>query len=468
MEKVERIKIRENKQLDSLRKKAAKAPYKGYIIVIMIVAILVHVVDEITSLVGNNIKSSMVNEFFVVGKGMTFNEGLSFISALASVSLLVTLIGPFYKALADKYGRKIFLVVNTMGMAFAMLICMIAPNYWVYFVGTMIGTFFVMHDMQVVYILETAPADKRTRFYGLTKAIGTLGFVLIPLMRSAFMGDDATKWRLVYLVPIILTVVVSIMALIFAKESNPFLKQRIEYLETPYEERLAQAEEAKKAKKADKNKSGIFSAFKYIFKNQQLRWVVIVMVIYYLCVVAMSSFYEPIMYEAQMSTENITKALFMYGFMFAAVILVAGFMGDSAGRKATAITSGLLSIVLFALFVYSAKNNWNPYLVGAFYGLYLGCFWSGGDYITIIASEKTPTGIRTSVIAAMGLLLMVGAFIGNFYMAIALTKTSISNAILILAVPSIVIAMSLLAWKVKETKGVDLTKIDQEEEPTSI
>ncbi len=468
MEKVERIKARESKQLESLRKKAAKAPYAGYLIVIMIIAILIHSVDEITTLVGNNIKSSWVTEFFVQGRGMTFNEGLSYLSALGLVSFVIMLIVPFYKALADKYGRKIFLVLNTLGMAVGMLISMLSKSFAVYFIGTLIGSFFIAHDMQVVYILEVAPPNKRARFYGITKAIGTLGFVLLPLMRRAFMGDDPTRWRMVYLVPIILTVVIALIALFFARESSPFLKGRLEQLEIPYEERLARDQEAKLQKKANKEKTGVFPALKYIFKHKELKWVIIIILIYYLCVAGMGSFYEPIMYAANMPTADITNALFMYGFMFAAVILIAGFMGDAIGRKATAAIFGILSIGLFILFVYSAQHAWNPYLVGAFYGLYLGCFWQGGDYLSIIAAEKLPTSIRSSGAAALALILMIGAMVGNIYMSIALRFTSISNAILYQAIPSIVIAMILLIWKVKETKGVDLTTVGQEEEPTSI
>jgi len=458
-----KVQEREAKELQSLRAKAEKPLYKGYIISLMIVAILIHVVDEITTLVGNNVKSSMVTEFFVDGMGMTFNDGLSYLAAISSVSFVIMLIVPFYKALADRFGRKIFLVINTFGMGIAMLICMTAPTFIVYFIGTMLGSFFITHDVQVLYILETAPPDKRARYYGITKAIGTLGFVLVPLMRGVFMGDDPTKWRMVYLVPILLTVVIGILALVLARESRPFLQQRIEYLETPLEERLAQAAAAKEQKKANKNKSGVFSAIKFIFKDKDLKWVIIAMLVYYLAVTGMSGYYEPIMYEAGMQTADITNALFMYGFMFALVILLAGFVGDWLGRKWTVIIFGLLSLVLFGFFTFSANNGWNPYVVGALYGLYLGCFWQGGDYFMMLSAENSPTGLRSSVSAASIFLMMFTAIAGNFIMAAALRMTTISSAVLIVAVPAIIVAVLLVLFKVKETKGVDLTKIGSEE-----
>jgi MFS family permease len=153
----------------------------------------------------------------------------------------------------------------------------------------------------------------------------------------------------------------------------------------------------------------------------------------------------------------------MYGFMFALVILLAGFLGDWLGRKWTIVVSGLLSLVLFGFFTFSANNGWNPYVIGAFYGLYLGCFWQGGDYFMMLSAEKAPTGVRSSVFAAGMFLMMFVAMIGNFFMAAALRMTSISSAVLILSVPAIVISVLLVIFKVKETKGVDLTKVGSEE-----
>lgn len=468
MSKLERIKEREQKQLAVLRKKAARPSYAAYPIVIFVVAILIHIVDEIASLIGNNIKSSMVEEFFVRGQGVTFNEGLSTLAALGIVSLPIMLLAAFYKPLSDKYGRKPFLVINTMGMAVGMLISMFAKTFPVYFAGTLISTFFIAHDMQVIYILEIAPPDKRARWYGISKAIGTLGFVLVPLMRQAFMGDDPTRWRLVYLVPIIMTIVFSLLALILAKESGVFLKDRISILEKPYEQRIEESRLAKDQKKADRNKSGIIAALKYILKNRQLRWIVIVVALYYVTGMGLTSYYEPIMYAAQMSTENITKALFMYGFMFAAILFIAGFIADRFGRKATVVLFGTLSLALFGMFVFAAYKGWNPYLVGAFYGLYIGSFWQGGDYLSIMLTESTPTSMRTSAMSAMFIPLLFAGILSMIYMTIALRLTSIHNAILYIAVPGILLAMVLCLFKIKETKGADLTTIGREDEITSI
>ena len=42
---------------------------------------------------------------------------------------------PFYKALADKFGRKPFLVLNTLGMGVGMALAWWSPNMVLYFIG---------------------------------------------------------------------------------------------------------------------------------------------------------------------------------------------------------------------------------------------------------------------------------------------------------------------------------------------
>lgn len=52
---------------------------------------------------------------------------------------------PFYKALADKFGRKPFLVLNTLGMGVGMALAWWSPNMVLYFIGYGMTVFFVQH-----------------------------------------------------------------------------------------------------------------------------------------------------------------------------------------------------------------------------------------------------------------------------------------------------------------------------------
>ena len=333
---LEKRKEKEQKELTRLRKINQKPQTAKYIKWIFVLVILVHVIDEIASNCAAYVQSSVVNDFFVVGQGMTYENGLAVLASFSGVTLLLQLVAPFYKSLADRFGRKPFLVINTYGMALGLGLCFVSKSFGSYIIGTMITTFFIAHDMQVVYILEVAPSDKRTRFYGITKCIGTLGLALVPLFRGIFMGNDPTKWRMVFFVPVLIAIAIATLCLLTARETKVYLAERISVLERPLEERIAEKEAAKEQKKSA-NKVGMWATIKLLLRHKDLRWLVLCANLYMFSTMAMTGYYESIMTTNGMATEEVTKALFAFPFMFAALLLLCGFMGDSLGRKKTAV-----------------------------------------------------------------------------------------------------------------------------------
>ena len=74
---LEKRKEKEQKELTRLRKINQKPQTAKYIKWIFVLVILVHVIDEIASNCAAYVQSSVVNDFFVVGQGMTYENGLA-------------------------------------------------------------------------------------------------------------------------------------------------------------------------------------------------------------------------------------------------------------------------------------------------------------------------------------------------------------------------------------------------------
>lgn len=114
---------------------------------------------------------------------------------LSYIGYLMMIPALFYKTLADKYGRKLFLVLNTIGMTLGMACMALAYNIPVYVMAVAVIGFFTPHDMQCVYIFEVAPKEKRATIYSASKCIATLGLLLIPLSRTIFLRGDNPNWH---------------------------------------------------------------------------------------------------------------------------------------------------------------------------------------------------------------------------------------------------------------------------------
>ena len=467
MKNVEKINQRDLRELQRRERQSAKVPYAAYLIVLCVVVTLIHVVDEVATNLGNMVQSSVVTEFFVTKMGLEYNEGLATMATLSILVGQLSLIAPFYKSLADRFGRKMFLVLNTFGFGLGLFVCYISNSFIVYAVGLAIINFFIAHDMQVVFILETAPKDKRATIYGLTKCLGTVGLVLVPVMRRVFLDADATNWRPLFLIPGLLALIVGTIGFFFIYESKVFVESRIDFLSKPYDERypvkVKMTREEKKTAKKNQRKAGVFPAIKYLFThNKDLRWLTITYIVVSSAMVPLSQYYESIMTTGGMTTAQITDAQFVYPFGFAAVVMLSGIIGDKFGRKNTCATAGTISMVAFCLFVVGVLNGWNSYLIGVLYSLFLGCYWTFTDYLALMASEKVPTDVRGSTLGALSLLQFAGIGIGmgSLIGGLAIFPTAFVGTICAaIAVPVLAIGLVILFAKVKETKGADLESI---------
>lgn len=468
MKSVEQINQRDLRELERRKRQQAKQPYAAYLLVMCVVVTLIHVVDEISTNLGNMVQSSVITEFFVNNMGLEYNEGLATMATLSIAVGQLSLIAPFYKSLADRFGRKMFLVLNTFGFAAGLFICYISNNFLMYAIGLAVINFFIAHDMQVVFILETAPKDKRATVYSVTKCLGTMGLVLVPVLRRIFLDADASNWRPLFLIPAIAALIVGVIGYFFIYESRVFINNRIEHLEKPYEQRhpakVKLTKEEKRALKKSQRKAGVFPAIKYLFThNKDLRWLTITYIVVCAAMVPLSQYYESIMTTGGMTTAEITDAQFVYPFGFAAMIFFGGLIGDKFGRKNTCVTAGIISMISFCLFVFGILQGWNSYLIGVLYSLYLGSYWTFTDYMAMMATEKVPTDVRGSTLGAFSLLQFagIGVGMGSLIGGLAIFPTAFVGTICAaIAVPALAIGIVLMTTKVKETKGVDLDTIE--------
>lgn len=262
-EKAAAVARKKEKEIAHWEKEKARPKGRFYLPYLIFIISMIYLTDEVASQIGPLMKTEIANDLL-----SRFGESsVGILDTLSMIAIPFQLLAIFYKPLSDKFGRKKFLFINTLGLGTAMLIVFLSDNIPLYVIGTCLIQFFVPHDMQVVYIMESVPSKHRARIYFTIKSFATMGVMLVPLLRR-FLMENMSEWREVFLVPAIIGLVTSFVALLFARETDAFIDSRLRYLRMSDEE-LMKEEQQKEVQNAQ---GGIVNALKFVFRHKQLKW----------------------------------------------------------------------------------------------------------------------------------------------------------------------------------------------------
>jgi MFS family permease len=452
---IEAIKKKEAKELAKWKHKLSKSHYAGFFVVLLVLTTLARVLDAYSTNVTTSLQTAIVNEFYVLGQGLDFATGLSQYSMLTTGLLIFSVLATIYISLADKYGRKPLLVISVIGMTAGMFICYLSTNLIVHIIGRAVISFFVAQDIHQLYMMEIAPKEKRASYMAAVAFFGYLSVMLISVARGANTVGSELIWRNTFIVPVIAGLILTVLMLVFGRESKVFLDTRIKYLSKPYEERQAEA----KAKNEKAKTGGLGKAFKFIFKHKQPRNLILASIAQMIAIMAFFGFYEAIMTTSGMTTEQVNNALFIYPISCAFAILATGLISDKFGRKAAGVTSSVLAFLGLVAFVLAAKNMINPYIVGLLYGIEIGFFWAYGNQLILAFGETIPTEIRSSSIAARGIIAVVISLVSGVVISALVKFFPLGPLCLIWGAITLGVSIVMFWLMVKETKGTNLEEV---------
>ena len=463
--------LRREKEIAKWEREKARPRKDSYFLYLIFVLTLIYATDEIASQIGTLMKTEIAND-------LMSSFGDRSVGVLDMVGIVVVpfqILGLAYRPLADKWGRKIFLIINTFGMSLALLVIFLSRNLLLYFLGACMIQFFIPHDMHVVYIMETAPAKHRARMYSCIKFIANMGVMLVPVLRRMLM-QDVTQWRQVYLIPALVGLVCSFIALLSARETDAFIDARLRYLRMTDAERASAAAE----KKAEASQGGLFQALRFAWKHKQLKWLYIsatlanlgfILTIEYQVIMTYgyaNNFLRNGLYPTMeaalnaVSLDVITTALFLFTIGSACSQVIMGFISDAWGRKKAVLTMACLCVASFLGYYLGANLAWSPWIVGFLCGSTIGSFYSTNDVLIMMIGESAPTNLRSSAITAQYIVVAID-FAITYMVALPLAAYFGNSAVGIIAlcflVPGFLAALFTLSTRVRETKGLDLDTV---------
>lgn len=463
---------KKRKEIARLQKLQAKSGGKGSLLALVGLILFFQILDMMATNVYTFLQEAVVMEFAGLpwnaditpgGSGYdAYQSTLSLITYVSIASYAFMGIAPFYKSLADKVGRKPIFVINAICLGISMFVAGVTQNVYIYVGMSTVIMFFTLHDMQLVYVTECLPAEKRASWNGIVVAVGNLAECAVVLMRFFALQPDGTMgpipWRSIYTVVGIIGIIVFAVSLIFLKESPYYIQNRIAYLsKTP--EQLA----AEKANKVDSN-SGIVPAIKMMIRNKQLRWLAIATLIISVANNMICSYNTTILAQNGLDTKHITIALVLICISNAAISFVGGKLADRAGRKRTCAILCVFCALTFSVFVFVSSLFADPLtcaiIGGISAGIGISCYTNMSNLTMLMMGESCPASVRSSIIGAR-----------SFFMVSAVVAIAISGGLLnvlptgtvcfFLSVPFLIIGSVVIMLKTRETKGMSMEELER-------
>ena len=473
MNKQEKQLAKEQKELLRLKAAQNKPDFKGYFVILMALILLFQLLDMMATGIWNNLQEVIVRDFAGLDPNADITAGsagyaqyqntLSRMTLLQVFSYVFLAIVPWYKSLADKVGRKPLFIFNAAFLGFAMFIGGLTNSILIFLMASTVITFFTLHDMQILFVVESVPQNKRGTWMGIVTAVGNAASLIVIALRLTALKPDgslgAVPWRSIYIFVGVVGIVVFALAALLLRESRPFLASRIAYLEKTPEQR---AEEKKNAAKAQ---GGVVAGFKLIMKNKQLRWIAIATFFINTANNLLSSYNNSIMSQNGFDTVQITIALVASS---AAAVLWGYLMGpisDKLGRKYGTVIFGVLSAVSFTTFAFATPHIQNgvvgSIIAGILFGTSISSYSNMLNLTTLMMSESAPASLRSSVIGCCA-FFRVSAVLAIVATSLMFKVLPTETACTVLAVPFLALGCIAIAFKTKETAGRSFEEIEND------
>ncbi|NVM35403.1 MAG: MFS transporter [Candidatus Lokiarchaeota archaeon] len=421
--------------MSEIKKEIGKRQIFSYFKYMIFILIFVEILDTYTTNNLNVVVSEISAEFFPDLSGDAAISLFQIFVAIGTLGMYFVFLNQY---LADRVGRKFLLVFTVFGMGIASLFINFSTNIIVYTVFLFLLYFFFNTDIWVIYINEESPSDKRAFYTNFVLIGGVIGALLIPVFH-----DIIINWRGMTYFAIILGIPLSIIIFFTFKETS-------KYLEIKEDNSLL----TQKPKMFKEN-------IKKIFKSSRRKEFIVILIIS--LIIGLNNLFilvgEDFLSDS-FTKEDVDTVVWVMGIASIIGYFITGVTADRIGRRVLCYLYSILfpvSILIIVLGVNFSEGALTMVMIGA--GLANLSYWGLRILISIMALEIIPTQSRGTGAGLKTLVSSVGITVGLIISSIITFSQGLAVSFTIFSLLFIAVFFLVLVF-LKETKGVDLSKIE--------
>jgi len=420
-----------------LKFKSITKRYFSYLIVILIG---VQILDAYASVIVGAFPSKIAEEFLGDFSLNEQNAIMTFGSSVASVGALLIF---FNQYATDRIGRKIMLVITVAGMAIASLLMILSQNYIQYVIFVLMLNFFQLSDIWFLYINEESPKEKRMFYTNILLIGGLIGSIMMVVLRSIFITDTVSNWRMMMVFPILLGIPLTFVILFTIKETTQYQMMKKEGI------------------KELKKEQSFLKDVKAIFQTENRKSYTSILIMSAICGVTtifLTLFEKYISDVGSISQEGITMIFLLTIFAVLMAYILNGILADRIGRKPLLYLWATIMPFAVIMWVLGALTPSAMILVPVGYALTHVCYWGLLGILRMLSIELISTEKRGTALGFRSLLNALGITFGLVIATPLTLFLGLGTTFLIFAF-MVFLIIPLNYIYIKETKGIELSEI---------
>ena len=426
-----------------------KTKSRTYLRYLLIVLMFCQILDSYTSDSIPQRITAVVVDFF---PNEPFEVGLAKYQMATSFIALGLFTVIFLQMMADRSGRKKLLLITTFLMAFIPLLQLFIYDFIIYIIAAFFLAIVTQADIWSIYVNEEAPKGKNATWTSLIFLGGTIGGLLIPIMRGMFITDDpaTSNWRGMLYLSIILGFTLTILIFFTIKETSAFESKNLKF-DNPIE--------------VEKTKLSIKEILSIVFAKERRKAMIGIYIIGITWVfgtifIRLAEPYAMNYTSITQSDYNLILILAVIGSSIGGIL--TGLMADKFGRRKMFLIYAFLmpttSIIAIIWTMNLQIQILRILLTAIMMMIALTTGYGLWALIIIIITEMVPTETRGFAAGFKMSLMAITSFIVNLLIGNLILMIGLLQILIIFScVLFIIIPITLLL--LPETKGRNLTEI---------
>lgn len=421
-------------------KKSPQIPSEGHTILYKLLIIVVFIFamqfcDSFCTELFSKLQSLYTTDFLIIGRGMTSQNALAYLSMVNFPFLIVSWLAPLGRILIDRWGRNLIYLLNICCMILGCIVCFFAPNLIIFLFGNAILTFSYSLDIQYIYIVDEVSPGHRATIRGITSGISALASILLPIARRLLITQLDLSWKYMYITTIGFCILLLLASLLLLRK-----------LTGPQPTDCHTHSPAFTSTGKSSLLRRLMNFLVHLHTLSGFRQIALPLAFAGVATAGISFYNEPLLAFSSRNELTVDTILIIQPIVLLVMSVIYGFLADHGNRRLVLAICATVSGISLICFCVIAETGTGVLLPGICWGLMYSSYYSLVNLLQLMIIELAPSDATGKFSAASVVIYGLGDTIGLLLTSLLTGVLGMTVSKLVTALPFLLITLLLLLF----------------------